>query len=213
MNDLHVGPYVAVGDAERLALALAAMLAAGCSAATAAHRPDAQHATATVSTAQLIAQAAQSECEAFSVTYGDIRTNMQIVHNLADLIAVLGLRGAAWERSLSRAARLAGSPSVPIGNNQARRLAVDIARDALDVSEVSFEIDTGKIHMIRRTWNETFADLSVTAISVPVGLVRTSLRDLAQSVPVVPTTARRPRRCNCADGSDKMAPATLSGQR
>src|SRR5258708_13288821 len=111
-----------------LALALASGVAAGCTATTTrtVYRPAPKH-SSSASSADLVSQAASDECAQFTSVYNEIQAGTQNAHTVGALIVIMNSHGGAWARSLSKAAKIASRPAVPVGPTPPRLLPVALA--------------------------------------------------------------------------------------
>jgi len=73
-------------------------------------------------------------------------------------------RGGTWQKAISLAAHIADELGIPIGNNSARTLAAELARDAVDIGRLRVKIAVGRSGTIEHAWNRVFTDLANTQL-------------------------------------------------
>jgi hypothetical protein len=144
---------------------LAAAIITGCTTTTTVHisGPKPRPTPTVTSAAELILLATARECARFTTTYGAMRAiTLDSNANLDALTAVIAKRGDSWQKAISFAAHVADEPGIPTGNNPARTLAAELARDAVDISNLRGDIALGRSGKIQHAWNQTFTDLAST---------------------------------------------------
>jgi hypothetical protein len=112
--------------------------------------------------AVLIYLATNRECAQFSTAYSAMEVHLAGTQTRSDLIEDMSKYGEGWRNAFSAAAKVADRSGVPAGHNQARRLAADLQRDAVDIEKLEGEIALGSSGKFNHAWNHTFTDLAET---------------------------------------------------
>ena len=146
---------------------LAVAIVTGCTATTTVHHsaPEPRPTPTVTSAAVLIYLATTRECARFTTTYSAIRAiTLGSNTTIGALTPVMARRGGAWQRAISMAAQIADEPGIPRGNNSARTLAGELARDAVDLRMLRVLIAAGRSGTIEHAWNRAFTDLANTQL-------------------------------------------------